>query len=146
MLAKGFSVPDLQHPALPAAIPWLPLPPGWIVLGALLLAAFLVWICLRLLRWRRNRWRREARCHIRQEQNIDGWLAVIKRILLVHRPRQQISAIENPEQLLAGVPLDDQIRLNLISRYCHHDNRLEPEQNARLQQQLSRWLETLPDV
>lgn len=146
MLAKGFSVPDLHHPALPEAIPWLPLPPGWTVLGVILLAALLVWLCFRLLRWRRNRWRREARRHIRQEQNADGWLAVIKRILLVHHPRQQISALDNPAQLLADVPLDHQIQQSLIGRYCQQDNRLDPAQNARLQQQLSRWLETLPDV
>lgn len=146
MLAKGFSVPDLAHPALPAAIPWLPLPPGWIVLGALLFAALLLWFCLRLLRWRRNWWRREARRHIRQEQSADGWLAVIKRILLVHHPRDDISTLDRPEALLARLPLDESDRQLLIGRYCQRDNRLEPDQNARLQQQLSRWLETLPDV
>lgn len=146
MLAKGFSVPELNHPTLPAEIPWFPLPPGWYVLGALLTAAVLVFIFLRFVRWRRNLWRREARHSIRKEQSADGWLEVIKRILLVHHPRQEITGLNSPGQILATLPLDEPIRQALLSRYCQADNQLESQQNARLQQQLSRWLETLPDV
>ncbi|MGB9097272.1 DUF4381 domain-containing protein [Erwinia sp.] len=146
MLAKGFSVPELHPPALPAEISWLPLPPGWYVLGALIIAALLVFLGSRLLRWRRNAWRREARRCIQQQQNADGWLEVIKRILLVHHPRDEISDLDRPESLLASLPLDEPARQALIDRYCQRENQLEPQQNARLQQQLSRWLETLPDV
>jgi hypothetical protein len=146
MLAKGFSVPDLQHPALPAPFPLFPLPPGWTVLGALLIAGLAIFLLMRLLRWRRNLWRREARQSIRQEQSADDWLAVIKRILLVHHPRQQIADLSSPDRLLADVLLNEPSRQALSSCYCQPDNQLEPQQNARLQQQLSRWLETLPDV
>ncbi|WP_338556970.1 DUF4381 family protein [Erwinia sp. E_sp_B04_7] len=146
MLAKGFSVPDLHTPALPAEIPWFPLPPGWYVLGALLATALLFFLFLRLLRWRRNLWRREARRGIRLEQNADGWLDIIKRILLVHHSRPEISRLSSAGELLATLPLDEPVRQALLSRYCQPDNQLEQQQNARLQQQLSRWLETLPDV
>ncbi len=42
MLEKGFTVPDLAEPALPAAPSWFPLPAGWLVLGVMLLVALLI--------------------------------------------------------------------------------------------------------
>lgn len=39
MLEKGFTVPNLAEPALPGSPSWFPLPPGWIVLGILVLLA-----------------------------------------------------------------------------------------------------------
>ncbi|CAM3866130.1 DUF4381 domain-containing protein [Rahnella bruchi] len=146
MLEKGFSVPDLFQPALPGRFSWFPLPPGWYVLAALLAAILLIFLFYRLARWRRNLWRRQALAALRQPQDADGWLELIKRILLMHQPRDVVSQWLTPEQLLQQVAIDADLRQQLSDRYCQPDNALDAKQNARLQSQLTHWLEKLPDV
>lgn len=146
MLAKGFSVPDLQHPPLPAAPGWLPLPPGWIVLALVCLAVLLGWLLLRLARFRRNRWRREARQAMASIHTADDWLLLIKRVLLVHHTRRDVSQWQTPQHLLQQLPLDESARAQLSQRYCQRDTQLDAELNQRLRQQIRQWLEGLPDV
>lgn len=145
MLAKGFSTPELAHPALPAAASWFPLPAGWMVLGVMLLLAMLIAMLIWLARFRRNRWRREARKQLGQQQ-VDGWIALIKRVLLVQHPRAQVSQWQSPEQLLAQTPLDEELRTLMCRCYCQPDNQLDSSINQRIAQQLRHWLETLPHV
>ncbi|MFZ4213279.1 DUF4381 family protein [Pantoea endophytica] len=145
MLEKGFSTPELAHPALPAAASWFPLPAGWMVLGVMLLLAMLIALLIGLARFRRNHWRREARKQLGQQQ-VDGWIALIKRVLLVQHPRAQVSQWQSPEQLLAQTPLDEELRTLMCRRYCQPDNQLESSINQRIALQLRQWLETLPHV
>lgn len=146
MLEKGFTVPHLAEPALPASPSWFPLPPGWFVLGAILLIAVLIFALFRYARWRRNLWRRQALSALSQPHSADSWLLLIKRILLVHHPREAISAAPNPMQWLQQVPLDDALREQLSQRYCQRENRLNDSDNARLRTQLHAWIERLPYV
>ncbi|WP_428944166.1 DUF4381 family protein [Pantoea sp. FN060301] len=145
MLAKGFSTPALQHPALPESAAWFPLPPGWYVLGSLLLLAIAISAIGRLARYRRNRWRREARRQL-AEQTVDSWMTLIKRVLLVHHPRSKVSQWQTPGQLLAQTPLDEELRAALSLRYCQPENQLDRALQQRVAGQLGRWLESLPDV
>lgn len=146
MLEKGFSVPELAVPALPQGISWIPLPPGWWVTGGVVLIALLLFTLFRLARWRRNAWRREARASLQQPHSVDGWLELIKRILLMHQPRASVSNAITPEQLLQKVDIDDDLRQQLSVRYCQPDNQLDAGRTARLQLQLKNWLEKLPYV
>jgi hypothetical protein len=146
MLAKGFSVPELLHPPLPAAPAWWPLPPGWIVLAAIVAVLTCGWLLLRLARYRRNRWRRDARTAMSAMQSADDWLLLIKRVLLVHHARPEVSQWQTPQQLLQQLPLDEPLRRQLSQRYCQPDTALEPALNQQLHQQVNRWLEGLPDV
>lgn len=146
MLAKGFSVPDLQHPALPAPPTWFPLPPGWSVLAVILFALLLIGISLRLMRYRRNRWRREARQQLAALHSADEWLWLIKRVLLVHHARADVSQWLTAQAILQQLPLDDASGQQLSQRYCQRDAMLEPELNQHIRQQVSQWLEGLPDV
>ena len=146
MLEKGFTVPVLLHPALPPSASWFPLPPGWLVLGALLLAALAIYLFFRLVRWRRNRWRREAQTAFALPHSVDVWMALIKQIHLVHQPRKEVSHRLTPESLLDQLPLDADLKQTLCLKYCQRDNRLGSEQTSRLRQQLTRWLKELPDV
>ncbi|RPH28605.1 DUF4381 domain-containing protein [Buttiauxella warmboldiae] len=146
MLEKGFSVPELLSPALPPGLSWFPLPPGWFVLGGMLLIGLTIFLLFRLARWRRNLWRREALAALQQPHSVDSWLALIKRILLMHQPRHHISHALSPEQLLQQVAIDNDLRQQLSTRYCQPDNQLEAIHNARLQSQLKNWLEKLPYV
>ncbi|HHS1136521.1 TPA: DUF4381 domain-containing protein [Salmonella enterica subsp. enterica] len=146
MLEKGFSVPELQLPALPQSISWFPLPPGWFVLGGVMLIALIIFLIFRLARWRRNLWRRQALASLHQSQSVDSWLALIKRILLMHQPRKSVSQTLSPAQLLEQIDIDADLRQQLSQKYCQPDNQLEANQNARLQIQLKNWLEKLPYV
>ncbi|MEB6377859.1 DUF4381 domain-containing protein [Leclercia adecarboxylata] len=146
MLEKGFSVPELAVPPLPQSISWFPLPPGWWVAGAVVLILVLLLALFRFARWRRNAWRREALAALQQPHSVDGWLELIKRILLMHQPRAEISQTIRPEQLLQQVAIDNALRQQLCARYCQADNQLDARHNARLQLQLKNWLENLPYV
>ncbi|MFK3660215.1 DUF4381 family protein [Scandinavium sp. NPDC088450] len=146
MLEKGFTVPALSHPALPASPSWLPLPAGWLVLGALLLSALAIYLFFRVARWRRNLWRREALSIFSASHSVDNWLRLIKQILLVHHPRDEISQNIEPESLLQHVPVDKELQRVMCAKYCQRDNQLEPEQETRLRHQLAHWLKELPDV
>ena len=146
MLEKGFSVPELLNPALPRSFSWFPLPPGWFVLGGVLLIALIIFGLFRLARWRRNVWRREALASLQHPHSADSWLELIKRILLMHQPRSLISHTLSPEQLLQQVEIDTDLRQQLSAKYCQPDNQLGANQNARLQTQLKNWLEKLPYV
>lgn len=146
MLEKGFSVPELLSPALPQSLSWLPLPPGWFVLGGVLLIALIILGLFRLARWRRNVWRREALASLQQPHSADSWLELIKRILLMHQPRSLISHTLSPDQLLQQVEIDTDLRQQLSAKYCQPDNQLDANQNTRLQTQLKNWLEKLPYV
>ncbi|ROS22371.1 DUF4381 family protein [Raoultella terrigena] len=146
MFEKGYVVPALRDPVLPPAASWFPLPLGWdlLICGLLLLA---IALCItRYARWRRNRWRREALGALAQPQTIDSWLQLIKRIQLVHRPRQEMSRALAPKAVLAPIAIDDDLRRQMIARYCRADNALSDEQSARLRRQLARWLKELPNV
>ncbi|GBU14241.1 hypothetical protein AwEntero_28420 [Enterobacterales bacterium] len=146
MLEKGFTVPELLQPALPPAVSWFPLPPGWIYLGFILLAVLLIAFFFLFARWRRNLWRRQAQALLKKTHNADNWLTLIKRILLTHQPRSQISRERLPGQLLQHVPVDEDLRQQLSARYCQPDNQLDESDNSRLRTQLSRWIKELPHV
>ncbi|HHB1424308.1 TPA: DUF4381 family protein [Serratia odorifera] len=146
MLEKGFSVPELLQPELPPSISWFPLPPGWYLLGCMLLISLLVWLLFRLARWRRNQWRRQAMAALSRENSADGWLALIKRVLLIHQPRSAVSRSLTAQQLLQQIDIDADLRVVLAEKYCQPDNQLDAGTNARLQDQLKDWLERLPYV
>ncbi|WP_449544548.1 DUF4381 family protein [Lelliottia amnigena] len=146
MLEKGFSVPELAVPALPQGFAWFPLPPGWWITGAVVLIALLLFLLFRLARWRRNAWRREALASLQHAHSVDGWLELIKRILLMHQPRAVVSQTRSPEQLLQQVDIDPDLRQQLNAKYCQADNQLDASHTARLQAQLKKWLEKLPYV
>lgn len=146
MLEKGFTVPELSHPALPPSPSWFPLPVGWLVLGSVLLLVLAVYLFIRFARWRRNHWRREALAAISSSHSVDDWLGLIKQIQLVHQPRATVSQALTPETLLQPVPLESLLVNTLCAKYCQRDNRLDARQESRLRQQLTQWLKELPDV
>lgn len=146
MLEKGFTVPNLAEPALPGAPSWLPLPVGWFFLGGILLLILMVWSIVRLARWRRNLWRREALSALSHPHSVDNWLLLITRVRLVHQPREVVSASLDPAQWLQDVPLDKSLREQLCERYCQQDNQIGEEETQRLRNQLRAWIEGLPYV
>lgn len=146
MLEKGFTVPALSQPALPPSPSWFPLPPGWLLLGALLFAVAALYLFFRYARWRRNRWRRDALASLPASHSVDSWLSLIKQVLLVHQPRATVSHSLTADALLQNVPLENDLRQQMCAKYCQRDNHLEAAAESRLRLQLAKWLKELPDV
>ncbi|EIV2083379.1 TPA: DUF4381 domain-containing protein [Klebsiella aerogenes] len=146
MFEKGYAVPELQTPALPPAPSWFPLPSGWLILLAIVVSLAALFLLIRYARWRRDRWRREALLALNHPHTVDSWMQLIKRVQLVHQPRQTVSQTLAPEAVLASLTLDADLRDQLIARYCRADNALNDQQTARLRAQLAQWLKELPHV
>ncbi|MGG8025336.1 DUF4381 family protein [Klebsiella aerogenes] len=146
MFEKGYAVPELLTPALPPAPSWFPLPIGWLILLAIAVGLAGLFLLIRYARWRRNRWRREALLALNHPHTVDSWMQLIKRVQLVHQPRQTVSQTLVPEAVLASLTLDADLRDQLIARYCRADNALNDQQTAQLRAQLAQWLKELPHV
>lgn len=146
MFEKGYAVPELLTPAPPPSPSWFPLPFGWLILLAIVVGLTALFLLIRYARWRRNRWRREALLALNHPHSVDSWMQLIKRVQLVHQPRQTVSQTLAPEAVLASLTLDADLRDQLIARYCRADNALSDRQTARLRDQLAQWLKELPHV
>ncbi len=90
--------------------------------------------------------RREALLALNHPHTVDSWMQLIKRVQLVHQPRQTVSQTLAPEAVLVSLTLDADLRNQLIARYCRADNALNDQQTARLRAQLAQWLKELPHV
>ena len=135
MLEKGFTVPELAEPVLPIhrhGFPcrrdgslWAascPRDTGFSHLSRLQMAPQSV--------------ASSGPDGLTQPQTVDSWLLLMKRILLVHQPREQVSGALDPAQWLPSVPLDNALRQRLCERYCQPDNQLSDADTARLRVQL----------
>jgi hypothetical protein len=85
----------------PPAVPWWPPAPGWYVLGALVLLAA-AWLAVRyFLKWRRNRYRREALeelARMRSDLSAARALpALLKRAALSAWPRREVAQLSGAE-------------------------------------------------
>ena len=56
----NYAIKGIAEVLPPDPVSWLPVTPGWQVLGLLLLALLLRWCAARYRHWRRNRYRGEA--------------------------------------------------------------------------------------
>ena len=146
MFEKGYRlVPELLRPRCPRP-QLVSLPIGWLILLAIAVGLAALFLLIRYARWRRNRWRREALLALNHPHTVDSWMQLIKRVQLVHQPRQMVSQTLAPEAVLASLMLDADLRDQLIARYCRADNALNDHQKARLRAQLAQWLKELPHV
>jgi hypothetical protein len=91
---------DFVEVAAPQAISWLPQTAGWKWLALLVALLTLRWCWLRLRRWYRNRYRREALARIALLENNaahEQWLFELNQLLkltaLAGYPRQQVAAL-----------------------------------------------------
>ena len=87
---------DLNPIIVPEPVGWLPLAPGWIVLGVIfgVLLAVLAW--KRWLKWRGQRYRREALRELGAMPELDRLPGLLKRTALSAWPREEVAALSGP--------------------------------------------------
>ena len=102
------SLQNLNDIAMPAAIGWWPLAPGWYAVTAMLLAA-LAWSCWRWLQRRsRNRYRREALQNLafleqglqdpeQRNASLRQLPVLLKRTALSAYPRSQVASLSGKD-------------------------------------------------
>lgn len=100
----------LHDVVVPEPVSLFPATPAWAVL-AVLVAAALAWVAARMvLRWRRNRYRREAAAELREiesrlasaatrEAALAELPVLVKRVALQSAPREQVAALSGPAWL-----------------------------------------------
>ena len=84
---------DLNPIILPDAVGWLPLAPGWIVLGVLLGAGLVTLAWRRWLRWRDQRYRREALRELAAMEDLTALPNLLKRAALSAWPRERVASL-----------------------------------------------------
>lgn len=122
--------PGFTEVASPGTISWWPATPGWAVLAAGL-ALYLLYRGGRALRrWRRNRYRREARRELRQlvasagpETLANAASDLLKRTALAAFPRPRVAGLHGAAWVdflnrhCAGAPFDATLAEALSSQY-----------------------------
>ena len=90
------SLQDLNPIILPEPVGWLPLAPGWIVLGVILFLLLVVLGWRRWLAWRDQRYRREAHRELTSKTDQAQLPGLLKRAALSAWPREEVAALSGP--------------------------------------------------
>src|SRR5262245_40065720 len=101
------SLDRLHDIVAPPAAPWWPPAPAWYWVLAFVLVLVVALVLDRLLRWQRNRYRREALAELFQQEvalynpvrraaALEGLAALLKRTALTAFPRNQVATLTGP--------------------------------------------------
>lgn len=99
MIADPADLSNLRDIVLPAPVPYWPPAPGWLILGAALLACLLALAARLAGAWRRNAYRRAALRELdaigsaEDAESAQRISAVLKRAALVAFPRAQVAPL-----------------------------------------------------
>ncbi len=99
VLNKLFSLSDLAELPDPAPVSMWPQTVGWYWLAFVVVAGLLTYCVIQYRKWCRDLWRREALAeldHIERLTHVKQLPALIKRVLLVHLPRQEVNRYSGP--------------------------------------------------
>lgn len=112
------SLQNLNDIVVPGPVAWWPLAPGWYLLLAVLLAGLMVLAVRWWLRWRRNRYRRQALAELASIRDLPGAQgfvqipALLKRTALSVWPREEVASLTGASWHRF---LDDSARMNRFS-------------------------------
>lgn len=100
MSADATSLERLHDIVVPAPVPWWPPAPGWLWLLGLVLVLTLVALLAWLVRWQKNRYRREALAELARLEAASAHVDVLpalaellKRSALTAYPRKDVAAL-----------------------------------------------------
>ncbi len=143
---------DLQHIVSPPPVAWHPAAPGWLWLAVTLLALVLYWCGLRLRRWGRNRYRREAVRILHGLGAVDGspcTVASINRVLklaaLAAWPRERVAPLSGRSWVnflnnhCPGAPFDTR-QLSLLAAGAYQHQSPAPDELRRLTAAAALWI------
>jgi len=143
---------DLEHIVSPSPLPWYPLAPGWLILAGILLALVLFRAVLRLRRWGRNRYRREAVRMLHSLGSGEGGphtVASINRVLklaaLAAWPKELVASLSGKSWTdflcthCSPCPFDTR-QLSLLAVATYSDRPPAPEELQGLTVAASLWI------
>ena len=91
MNATDTSLDHLHDLALPPAVPWWPLAPGWYVLAGIFLVLVIVVVHRALKQWQANAYRRAALRELASLEDATAITELLRRTALVIAPRSVIA-------------------------------------------------------
>lgn len=96
--ADAQALEGLNDIAVPEPMSLLPQAPGWIVLGAIVIALLVTIAALVWRRYRRNAYRREAVALV-ESIPLDSLPALVKRVALAAAPRTEVASLTGDDWL-----------------------------------------------
>ncbi|OED44955.1 hypothetical protein ACH42_06220 [Endozoicomonas sp. (ex Bugula neritina AB1)] len=157
-----YQVPELAELPLPESIAFMPQTTGWVVLSAVIISVLLMLLFRRYRQWQRDLWRREARkllSHARTKQSPEYLPTLIKRVLLRHVSRSEVTDMNSPDWLEQFTEINKRLGINIerinfmsaisvqLSSVAYTpSNSLTADQVNELFDLVSLWLEELPRV
>jgi len=145
----GMDLPDLAELPLPTSVSLFPETLAWKVVLAIVLLMFLGGLWLAYRRHVRRRWRRQAMALAREARNNGGigdWFVLIKRVSLVHLPRERVAALSDGALLDQLSGLDESTRTALIQGHYSRQSQLSERMSESLARAFEQWLQELPDA
>lgn len=146
---SGVDLPDLVELKLPSAVSLFPDTLAWKLLLVVIVLTIVTVCMVRYRRYQRRLWRREAHAlaiAAKQSARADDWFVLIKRVLRLYLPAEQLSAF-NEQQLLAQLPeLPDRVHRAMVKNHYRREGTLPEAENGLLAGAVHRWLKELPDV
>ncbi len=163
ILNKMFMVPkDLAELPDPQGISFMPVTPGWYWLFSILMVVVVALAIRYYLRERRDLWRREALSLLQElevAEEVHNLPALIKRVLLVHVPRTELSQSSGNAWLGQVNRINDTLGvsreqidfangpaqyLSDVAYRCNHD--LSESELTALFSMVRQWIKELPHV
>lgn len=145
----GMDLPDLAELPLPVSVSLFPQTLAWKVLLAVAVLLLLALLLLLYRRYLRRRWKRQARTlaeEARRSGDIAEWFVLIKRVSLVHLPREQLATLSDTALLDQLAGLEDSTRQTLVQGHYSRQERLDDNTSAALAGAFEDWLKDLPDA
>ena len=146
----NYAIEGIAEVLPPAPVSWLPVTTGWQVLALLALGLAGWFAYRRLVRWRRNRYRREALRELAElqqlapAQRLDAIAVVLKATALRAWPRQEVAALSGTAWTgwlaSAGAELSDASRELLAGGQYRVSAPIDEAAVERLQSEVAGWI------
>ena len=146
----NYALKGMEEITLPAEPGLFPLAPGWYVMLALVGLMALIWAVRALVRWHRNRYRREAVAQVKAMSMAEAPFlgAIIKRVALAGFDREVVAGLtgeawlEFMQQNYDGPPMQDETGLLLPAATYHSPGTLDKDQFEALKARVCLWIMT----
>ncbi len=123
------SLDNLRDIAVPPAVPWWPLAPGWYVVGTLALLGIALLTRRQWKLWKRNAYRREAMLRLHEAATTPEIADLLKRTALAAFPRFEVAALSGEDWCL-WLEKTSVAKIPAATRLILAEGVFNPDQNA----------------